>query len=168
MEVDQDDGRRTPRLGDEVVDDLERARGHVEEERAHQVDHGDRRAVGGGRDRQRAPRGVAGEVRGPDHPLGRGEVRRDLRPPPRVVPERDDVGAGGEEPVGELGGDPDRVGDVLAVHDAQVGADLLAERRQPRLDRAAAGDAEHVGYEEDPHGPRLRVRSSTARVLREA
>ena len=40
-------------------------------------------------------------------------------------------------------------GGVLAVDDAEVGAELLAQRRQPRLDRPAAGRAEHVGDEED-------------------
>jgi hypothetical protein len=44
-----------------------------------------------------------------------------------VVAERDRVGARGEQPVGELRCDPDAVGDVLAVDDADVGAELLSE-----------------------------------------
>ena len=45
VEVDDDDLRLGARLLDERVDDLERARRDVEEERAHQVDDGDRRPV---------------------------------------------------------------------------------------------------------------------------
>ena len=79
------------------------ARG-VEEERAHEVDDRDRR-------RRRAParlraraRARADEVRGPDHALGAGEVRRRSRcAAPGVVPERDHVGAGGEQPSASFG-----------------------------------------------------------------
>ena len=46
---------------------------------------------------------------------------------------------------------PDPVGCVLAVHDADVDAELGSERRQPRLERAAPGRPHHVGDEEDPH-----------------
>jgi hypothetical protein len=42
-----------------------------------------------------------------------------------VVAERDHVGAGGEQPVGELAGDARAVGGVLAVDDADVGGELL-------------------------------------------
>jgi hypothetical protein len=66
-----------------------------------------------------------------------------------VVAERDDVGARGEELVGELPRDPGAVGDVLAVDDRQVGVVLGAQRRQPLLDRAPAGGPEDVGEEED-------------------
>jgi len=67
-----------------------------------------------------------------------------------VVAERYDVGAGGEQAVGELRRDAGAVGDVLAVDDAQVGVELLAQRREMLLDRAPARDAEDVGEEEDP------------------
>jgi hypothetical protein len=67
-----------------------------------------------------------------------------------VVAERDHVGAGGEQLVGELAGDARTVGGVLAVDDAAVGAQLLAQPRQPFLDGAPAGDAEDVREEEDP------------------
>ena len=43
-------------------------------------------------------------------------------------------------------------GDVLAVDDAEVDAELLAQRGQSCLDRPAAGRAEHVGDEEDAQG----------------
>jgi hypothetical protein len=66
-----------------------------------------------------------------------------------VVTERDDVGARGEEPVGELPGDAGAVGGVLAVDDAAVDVELFAQSRQPLLDGAPAGDAEDVGEEED-------------------
>jgi hypothetical protein len=44
-----------------------------------------------------------------------------------VVAERDDVGAGVEQLVGELPGDSRAVRDVLAVDDAEVGAELVAQ-----------------------------------------
>jgi hypothetical protein len=66
-----------------------------------------------------------------------------------VVAERDRVGAGREDAVGELRRDARAVGGVLAVDDADVGVQLLAQRRQPLLDGATAGDAEDVGEEED-------------------
>jgi hypothetical protein len=46
-----------------------------------------------------------------------------------VVAERDHVGARGEQLVGELAGDAGAVGDVLAVDDAEVSADLCAQCR---------------------------------------
>jgi hypothetical protein len=66
-----------------------------------------------------------------------------------VVAERDHVGAGGEQPLGELRRDARSVGDVLAVDDADVGAELVAQARQPLLDGPPPGDAEDVGEEED-------------------
>jgi hypothetical protein len=66
-----------------------------------------------------------------------------------VVAERDDVGARGEQPVGELRRDPRAVGDVLAVDDREVGAQLLAQPEQALLDGPPPGDAEDVGEEEE-------------------
>jgi hypothetical protein len=66
-----------------------------------------------------------------------------------VVAERDHVRACCEQLVGELRGDARAVGDVLAVDDADVGAELVAERRQAFFDSAPAGDAEDVGEEEE-------------------
>jgi hypothetical protein len=65
-----------------------------------------------------------------------------------VVAERDDVGARGEQLVGELPGDPRAVGDVLAVDDADVGGDLFTQSRKALFDGASAGDAEDVREEE--------------------
>jgi hypothetical protein len=42
-----------------------------------------------------------------------------------VVAERDRIGARGEEAVGQLRGDADAVGDVLAVDDADRGVELV-------------------------------------------
>jgi hypothetical protein len=42
-----------------------------------------------------------------------------------VVAERDHVGSGGEDPVGELGSQPGAVGRVLAVDGAEVDVELL-------------------------------------------
>jgi hypothetical protein len=66
-----------------------------------------------------------------------------------VVAERDHVRACGEQAVGELGRDARAVGGVLAVDDANVRRELLAQARQLRLDGATAGDAEDVCEEEE-------------------
>jgi hypothetical protein len=44
-----------------------------------------------------------------------------------VVAERDHVGARAEQPIGELCSDTRAVGDVLAVDDADIGAELVAQ-----------------------------------------
>jgi hypothetical protein len=76
-----------------------------------------------------------------------------------VVAERHDVGARSEQPVGELARDPGAVGRVLAVDDARVDAELLAQPRQVLLDGAAAGDSEDVCEEEESQ---LRTSSDAA------
>jgi hypothetical protein len=65
-----------------------------------------------------------------------------------VVAERDHVGARLQQSVRELARDPRPVGDVLAVDDAEIGVELLAQRRQALLDGAAPRDREDVGEEE--------------------
>ncbi len=67
------------------------------------------------------------------------EVRREAGLAPRPVAERDHVGAAREQPVGDLRRDPAAGGRVLAVDDAEVRPELAAQRREPLLDRAAAG-----------------------------
>jgi hypothetical protein len=69
-----------------------------------------------------------------------------------VVAERDNVRARLEQPARELRRDPDAVGDVLAVQDAEVGAELGPQPRQPLLDRPPARAADDVPDEEDPQG----------------
>jgi hypothetical protein len=66
-----------------------------------------------------------------------------------VVAERDHVGARREQPLRELRRQPAPVGRVLAVDDAEVDVELLAQRGQALLDGAASGGAEDVGQEED-------------------
>jgi hypothetical protein len=69
-----------------------------------------------------------------------------------VIPERDRVGARAPEALRELGGQPGAVGGVLGVDDAEVGPQLVAESRQPILERPGSGGAEDVGNEEDSYG----------------
>jgi hypothetical protein len=57
-----------------------------------------------------------------------------------------------EHPVGELRRDADAVGEVLAVEDAEVGAQLLAQAAQSLFDRTPARDADDVGNEKDSQG----------------
>ena len=77
------------------------------------------------------------------------EVGVDLGPAPGVVAERDHVGAGGEDPGGELGRDPDAVGCVLAVDDAERRSELLSQAAQPLLERASPRRADDIADEED-------------------
>jgi hypothetical protein len=66
-----------------------------------------------------------------------------------VVAEGERVGARREQLLRELRRDPRSVGRVLAVDDADVDVELLAEPRQPLLDGAPAGGSEDVAEEED-------------------
>jgi hypothetical protein len=65
-----------------------------------------------------------------------------------VVTQRDHVGAGREQLLGELRSDAGAVGDVLAVDDADVRLELVAQPGQAFFDRAPAGDAEDIREEE--------------------
>jgi hypothetical protein len=65
-----------------------------------------------------------------------------------VVAERDDVGAGCEQLVRELCSDARAVGDVLAVDDAEIRVELLAQPGETLVDRTPPRDAEDVGEEE--------------------
>jgi hypothetical protein len=66
-----------------------------------------------------------------------------------VIAERHDVGARVQQTVGELPGDAGAVGDVLAVDDADVGVELVAQAGQAFFDCAPAGDAEDICKEEE-------------------
>jgi hypothetical protein len=66
-----------------------------------------------------------------------------------VVPERDRVRPRLQKPLGEPRCDAHAVRRVLAVHDARVRAELLAQLPEPRLERVAAGGADDVRDEED-------------------
>jgi hypothetical protein len=83
-------------------------------------------------------------VRRADDTVAALEIRADTVAAVRVIAEGDDVRAGREQPVGELRGDAGSVGGVLPVDDADVGAELLAQRGEPVLDGAPAGDAEDI------------------------
>jgi hypothetical protein len=69
-----------------------------------------------------------------------------------VVPERDRVGAGGQQPLGKSRRDSGAVGRVLAVDDAEVDLPFLAQGGQPFLDSPASRDAEDIGDEQDVQG----------------
>ena len=69
--------------------------------------------------------------------------------PPDVVAGRDHVGARGEDLLRELGGQADSVGGVLAVDDAEVDLQLVAQLGQPVRDGPPAGRPEDVSDEED-------------------
>jgi len=158
VEVDDDDRRLSAGLLDELVDDLERRLGDLEEQPTHQVEDGHRRAVRSRRDGERAAGRMAREVRGTEHALRRIEIWQQLAARPGVVAERHDVRARREQPVGQLGRDAPPVGRVLAVHDAEVDGEVGTQPREPFLQGAAARRAEHVRDEEQLHGLATRRR----------
>jgi hypothetical protein len=95
---------------------------------------------------------VPGEVGGANDPVGLLEVRNQVLSAPRVIAERDRVGAGAEDPVGQLRGEAGAVGGVLGVGDAEVRSELVLQSRQPVLERACPRRAKDVGNEEDLYG----------------
>ncbi len=125
----------------------------VHEQASHEVDDGDRRSVLGSDDR-RAPAGRvrAAEVRRSEDAVGPRQQRLDIAVPPDVIPGRHDVGAAREEPLGELRRQACPVGRVLAVHDAERDAQLVAQLLEARLDGTPARHAEDICDEEDPQG----------------
>ena len=66
-----------------------------------------------------------------------------------MVPEGDRVHPGREQAVGEPRRDPDPVGDVLPVRDADVDLELRAQRRQALLERLPAGGPDDIGDEQN-------------------
>ena len=72
--------------------------------------------------------------------------------PPDVVAGRENVRAGGEELLRQLGRQPEPVGGVLAVDDAEVDAQLVPELGQPGLDGAPPGRSEDVCEKKDFQG----------------
>jgi hypothetical protein len=121
MHVHDDDRRVRLCLFDDVVDDLERTHGRIDEERAEQVDHRDVLD-----DEQTLAGSTCREVRWSHDAIALAQVRDDLPAAPDVVPEGDRIGAGREHAVGELRRDADAVGEILAVEDAEVGVQLVA------------------------------------------
>ena len=75
-----------------------------------------------------------------------------------MVAERDRVGAGGEELLADRLGDAEPAGGVLAVDDDEIEPPARAQARQAVDQRRAAGAADDVADEQQPHQPRpLRV-----------
>jgi hypothetical protein len=124
----------------------------MEKERAEDVDDGEPRSVRARDDCQAAPRCQRRRVRRSQDAIGGVEVRRDLGAAERVVAQRDRVDSGREEPVGEARRDPDPVGDVLPVRDADVDLEIGAQRRQTLLERLPAGGPDDVGDEQNAQG----------------
>jgi hypothetical protein len=81
-----------------------------------------------------------------------------------VVAEGDHVGARAQETLGELRRDARAVRDVLAVDDADVGVELVAQRRETLLDGTSTGDAEDVGQEEKSQ---FRTSDAAGRIVTE-
>ena len=81
-----------------------------------------------------------------------------------MIAERDHIDAGCEHLVRELGRDADAVREVLAVEDAEIRVQLVAQRRKALLDGAPAGHTDRVCDEEDSHRVILSGLPSEAKV----
>lgn len=92
----------------------------MEEEGSENVDDGKPCSIRRRDEGEPAPGRVRRRICRPDHSVRRVEVRPDLGAPESVVTECDRVGPGGEQPVGKARRDPDAVGRVLAIHNADV------------------------------------------------
>jgi hypothetical protein len=149
MEVEHDDRRSLAGVVDECIDDLPRRMGRVEVERAEEVQDCNLDAVARFDDRESMTRCPSSGVRRTDDRFAPCEIVADSFAAIRVVAERDHVGACGEQLVSELRGDTGAVGDVLAVDDAEIRPELLAQAAKAIFDRAPAGDAEDVREEEE-------------------
>ena len=117
VDVDDDDRACAPRLLDELVHELPRARAGSRKSEPMRLITATGVPSRRRRDREPAPGRAGAEVRGPDDPLGGREVRRDLGPPPGVVAERDRVRSVREQLLGEARRDADPVRRVLPVDD---------------------------------------------------
>ena len=85
---------------------------------------------------------------------------------PDVIAGRDDVGSRLEEARRQLGRQTDPVRRVLAVHDAEVGFEVVPELREAIGHRSAPGGAEDVADEEQLQRVRFCSASSGARQCR--
>ena len=81
-----------------------------------------------------------------------------------MVAERDHVDAGGEQLVGDLGGDAEPAGDVLAVDDDEVGRVGARAARAAAQQRAPAEPADEVTEEQDAVARAIR-RSTPSAIL---
>ena len=80
-----------------------------------------------------------------------------------MVAERDRIDAGGQHLVRELRRDPHAVREILAVQDAEVDVQLVAQGGETVLHGPPAGNADGVCDEQDSQGRRLAAaRSSIA------
>ena len=137
VEVDHHDLRLATGFLDELVNDDERMHRHIKEQGALQIDNGNRGPVNGVCDRKPGP--GAAKVRGANDSIVRLEHGDQIALSPDVVAQRDNVGARGKQLARELGGQPDAVGRVLPVDDAEVDSQLLTEAGQMGLDGLATG-----------------------------
>jgi hypothetical protein len=126
VKVHDDRVGRTGKRLEELVDRCERGAIDLEVHLPAQVDHRDSHP---GRldDRVAAARVRGAEVRRADDSPLRLEVGVDVLVSVAVVTERDHVGAGLEQLLGGVLGDPDATGGVLPVHHHQVGHARRAE-----------------------------------------
>jgi Glycosyltransferase family 87 len=151
VEVDDHDLRLLASLAHEILGHRERAHGRIEEELAEQVDHGDRRAVGGLRHTPPLAGRRGGVVGRADDAAVHGQMLVHLPLAEGVVAERDHVDAGGVQAAGEPARDARAVGQVLAVCDHEVDLALGPQPGHLLLDDPPARCRDGIGDEEDPH-----------------
>ena len=121
----------------------------VEIERAEKVQHRNVDSVTRFDDGESVSGRPGARVRRTDDRFTSREVVPDSVAAIRVIAERDHVGPRGQQLVRELRSDACPVGDVLAVDDAEVGTELVAQARQAFFDGTPAGGAEDIREEEE-------------------
>ena len=141
------------RLLHERVGDQKGARRRRHEEGALQVDHADLATVRSRSDQKSTTRHARRrEVCRSKHALELVVETLASLLAKRVVAGRDHIGTGVQQPAGESGGQPDAVCRVLAVDDAELDAQLLANRWEVLLERPTSGGAEDIGEKEESQG----------------
>jgi len=157
MHVDEHVVGLAAQLLQDLVDLEERDTTRAQEDIAAEVHHCEAHAVALD-DRPSAPRLRRQVVRRADDRMVGVQVRVDLTAMERMVAERDDIGARGEQLVGDLGRDAQAARGVLRIDDQEGRFVVGAQLRQEAQECAATDPTHHVAHEEDlHHGPYSRA-----------
>ena len=157
MDVDHDRvGGAFQRTGGKLaVDRREGIVERVHEHAAHRVDDQHARAIARIEHRHAAPRRTGRIIERADQPRRARDEYQRLALVPRMVAERDGVGAGIHHLVVDRLGNAEAAGRVLAVDDDAIELPVAHEPGQPVEDDRASGAPHHVADEKKPHAFRI-------------
>ena len=143
------------RAGGELA--LDRGEGIVErvhENAAHGIDHQRALAVLGVDQRGAAAGRALGVIDRANEARRALDEHQRLALVPRMIAERDGVGAGVDQLVVDDLGDAEAAGRVLAVDHDEIELPVFDETGQPLVDDCAPGAPDHVADEENAHANR--------------